>query len=137
MKNRMRRNYRNRQQRGFVLIATMVCLGVIVAMLLLAFQTSLKQTRRLNRELQMEQTRWLARAVQSRADELLNGEENRTLRLKLQRYPDTEVTIKKSASDVTVNARIGLKDRPELQTRRIISTQLSNSTSEKSPEGQP
>lgn len=140
MRYRKRRNGEIYQPRGLVLITTLVCLGVIVAMLLIAMQTSLKQKRRLDRELQMEQTRWLAIAATEQAEGLLEGKEKVTLRLTFDRYANAEALITKAStgesSNTEIDVWIGLKDRPELQTRKITRTVFSNTGSTEAPEKQ-
>ena len=52
-----------RDRKGSLLVVVLVCLGLIGALIFAALQAMLEQRRQLGRELQMEQTRWLAEAA--------------------------------------------------------------------------
>ena len=67
---------RHRGRRGFVLVVVLVCLSVIAALIFSALQTSLRQRKQLDRELQMEQTRLLAEAGLVHATGLVDQKEN-------------------------------------------------------------
>ena len=56
-----RRRFEDRS--GALLIAVLICIGVVLALTMSALQTSLNQRRQLSRTLQMEQTRLLLEAA--------------------------------------------------------------------------
>jgi len=130
------------KKRGGVLIVVLVCLSVIGALIFASLQTSLRQRRQLDRELQMEQTRWLAEAGLGHAMELINssdGDFNKDkpviIKPKLDGDLAAEVAIEfqqsggERATTANVTAWIGLADRPETQTRLILDETV-NGTSE-------
>ncbi len=133
----------NRNQRarsGVVLVAVLVCLSVITVLVFSAMQTSLRQRKQLDRELQMEQTRLLAEAgiaFASRLIESSNGETDidpATLNPKLHQLKTSEVKIettkRDAVIDVKVTAWIGLENRPETQTRQTLNTSVKITSEE-------
>lgn len=133
----------NRNQRarsGVVLVAVLVCLSVITVLIFSAMQTSLRQRKQLDRELQMEQTRLLAEAgiaFASRLIESSNGETDidpATLNPKLHQLKTSEVKIettkRDAVIDVKVTAWIGLENRPETQTRQTLNTSVKITSEE-------
>ena len=128
------------RKRGAVLVVVLVCLGVIGALIFASLQTSLRQRRQLDRELQMEQTRWLAEAGMNHAIELIKSSDSDfdtdkpvLIKPKLDGNLAAEVKIEFEQSDdetkASVTAWIGLADRPETQTRLILDETV-NKTSE-------
>lgn len=118
----------NRNHReGTVLVAVLVCLGLIGILMFSAMHLSLQQRRQLQRELQMEQTSLLAEAGLVRAAKLIESGETKdavSFRPNLYGKRTSEVKIEFSDSEegmvATVTAWIGIKDRPELQTRQRL-----------------
>ena len=55
-------NQPERSRGGVVLIAVLVCMGIVMTLLLGAVQTSLHCRRQMRNEAQLEQTRWLVDA---------------------------------------------------------------------------
>lgn len=122
------------------LTVVLVCIGVIGALIFASLQTSLRQRRQLDRELQMEQTRWLAEAGLDHAMTLIEfkdelAEDPIVIKPELDQHRTAEVTIefKKAADAVEVNvsAWIGLVDRPETQTRQMLSEVFGEQQNEK------
>lgn len=133
------RTHRARDRQGTVLVAVIVCLGLIGVLIFSALQTSLKQRRQLNRELQMEQTRWLAEAGILHATKLAKSAEElpekpTTLRPKLDGAEACEISIVfsniKDKTIATVTARVGIEDRPELQTTKQLTLEVKNRSGE-------
>jgi type II secretory pathway component PulJ len=133
----------NPNRRGVVLIAVLVCLGVIAAIMFSAMQTSLRHRRQMARELQMEQTRWLAEAGMNQAVSAIESkDEARVLRLadgksyqpEIAGYEPASVSVsaKRSSSGdaviVEVVASIGDLDRPELVTRHELRSKFQFET---------
>ena len=125
----MNRRVQNSNQRhgAAALTVVIVCIGVIGALMFASLQTSLRQRRQLGRELQMEQTRWLAEAGIEHAKQLIqSGDEPEsgsiTVKPKLDGVEtgQVEIEFRESAGGLEVNATawIGLADRPETQTRQ-------------------
>ena len=115
---------------GATLIVVLVCLGLITSLMFTAFQSSLKQRRQLDRELQMEQTRWLAKAGLAHGMTLLKtedglGESPITLKPELAGDRESKVQIEFENSDnettITAKAWIGNNDRPEQNTNIELS----------------
>jgi type II secretory pathway pseudopilin PulG len=126
---------RRQTRSGIVLIVVLVCLSVIGALIFSALQTSLRQRKQLDRELQMEQTRLLAEAGLVHATGLVDQKENLiviepALHDKKHAEVKIELTRNSDAVDVTVTAWIGLKDRPETQTRQTLNTNVKVSSEE-------
>lgn len=129
MKNRRHKATQIRQrQSGLILIAVLVCLGVIVALIYSSMQISMRQKRILDRELQMEQTRWLVMAAANHArhsDSVQAGDFK--LEPPLSNHESAVITIeplnKGDASTANVSARIGIEDRPETQTKQSLQIQ--------------
>lgn len=139
--NHLRNLNRNQRARsGVVLVAVLVCLSVITVLIFSAMQTSLRQRKQLDRELQMEQTRLLAEAgiaFASRVIESSNGETDidpATLNPKLHQLKTSEVKIettkRDAVIDVKVTAWIGLENRPETQTRQTLNTSVKITSEE-------
>ena len=139
--NHLRNLNRNQRARsGVVLVAVLVCLSVITVLIFSAMQTSLRQRKQLDRELQMEQTRLLAEAgiaFASRLIESSNGETDidpATLNPKLHQLKTSEVKIettkRDAVIDVKVTAWIGLENRPETQTRQTLNTSVKITSEE-------
>lgn len=139
--NHLRNLNRNQRARsGVVLVAVLVCLSVITVLIFSAMQTSLRQRKQLDRELQMEQTRLLAEAgiaFASRLIESSNGETDIdpvTLNPKLHQLKTSEVKIettkRDAVIDVKVTAWIGLENRPETQTRQTLNTSVKITSEE-------
>ena len=139
--NHLRSLNRNQRARsGVVLVAVLVCLSVITVLIFSAMQTSLRQRKQLDRELQMEQTRLLAEAgiaFASRLIESSNGETDidpATLNPKLHQLKTSEVKIettkRDAVIDVKVTAWIGLENRPETQTRQTLNTSVKITSEE-------
>jgi len=135
MNKAKRRSANNRN--GSILIAVLVCLGLIATLMFSAVRISLQQRRQLERELQMEQTLWLADAGLAHAAKLIeSGEagEDVTLRPKLVGKKISEVKIEfvksESKIEAKVTAWIGLEDRPELQTRQQQETEVKKTSGE-------
>ena len=139
--NHLRNLNRNQRARsGVVLVAVLVCLSVITVLVFSAMQTSLRQRKQLDRELQMEQTRLLAEAgiaFASRLIESSNGETDIdpvTLNPKLHQLKTSEVKIettkRDAVIDVKVTAWIGLENRPETQTRQTLNTSVKITSEE-------
>ena len=139
--NHLRNLNRNQRARsGVVLVAVLVCLSVITVLVFSAMQTSLRQRKQLDRELQMEQTRLLAEAgiaFASRLIESSNGETDidpATLNPKLHQLKTSEVKIettkRDAVIDVKVTAWIGLENRPETQTRQTLNTSVKITSEE-------
>lgn len=133
------RNSCRRDRDGSVLVAVIVCLSLIGVLMFSALQTSLKHRRQLDRELQMEQTRWLAEAGLVRAEKLLKSaddlpEEPAIFRPKLDETKACEVTIafskNKQIQTVTVTATVGVDDRPELQTKLQLTKEVKETSGE-------
>jgi len=133
-------NKRHRDPTGFVLVAVLVCLSVIGALIFSAMQTSLRQRKQLDRELQMEQTRLLAEAGVVHATQLIETAKDDWKQNPILIEPalhdlkhaelKIELTRNKNAVDVVVTAWIGLKDRPETQTRQTLNTNVKISSKE-------
>ncbi len=112
---------------GALLFAVLVCIGVTLALMLAALQTSLNQRRQLSRELQMEQTRLLLNAaIRSEAVEdwrksLANTDApdplEITVRLPIGKQA-TVTAVKPDETNVTLMAMIGDVENPISQTRR-------------------
>jgi len=126
-----------KKRSGTVLIAVLVCLGLIATLMFSAVRVSLQQRRQLERELQMEQTCWLADAGLVHATKLIESgkaKEAVTLRPKLDGKKISEVTIefeqRESKIKAKVTAWIGLEDRPELQTRQQLTTEVKKPSGE-------
>ena len=139
--NHLRNLNRNQRTRsGVVLVAVLVCLSVITVLIFSAMQTSLRQRKQLDRELQMEQTRLLAEAgiaFASRLIESSNGETDidpATLNPKLHQLKTSEVKIettkRDAVIDVKVTAWIGLENLPETQTRQTLNTSVKITSEE-------
>ncbi len=133
-------NENHKRHSGFVLVAVLVCLSVIGALIFSALQTSLSQRKQLDRELQMEQTCLLAEAGITHAIDLV---ESSRAELKEQAVVITpvlhdlkhaevkiELTRNENTVGVNVTAWIGLKDRPETQTRQTLTTKVEISSEE-------
>jgi len=112
------------------LTVVLVSIGVIGALIFASMQTSLRQRRQLDVELQMEQTRWLAEAGLGHAAKLIkSGDELKSDPILIQPKIDSnntaEVKIefapKDGSVEVNVSAWIGRVDRPETQTRQSFS----------------
>ena len=121
----------NKHRNGAVLVVVLVCLGVITALIFTALQTSLRHRRQLDRELQMEQTRLLAEAGLAHGMKIAKDdptEKTVVITPQMDNKITTEVTIKltKVGDQIGVSsaAWIGLKDRPETQTRQTLKTEL-------------
>lgn len=123
--------HKKANKHGTVLIVVLVSLSVIGALIFAALQTSLRQRRQLDRELQMEQTQWMAEAGMNHAIELWNASDDDfdkdkpvVIKPKLDGDLVAEVKIRfkedANATNVNVTAWIGLADRPETQTRQIL-----------------
>ena len=121
------------KRKGAVLIAVLVCMGLIGLLMFSAMQTSLRQRKQLQRELQMEQTRWLAEGGIAHATQLTGSAEELDddpviLRPKLDTNKVCEVKIelleKEGSIEASVTAWIGLEDRPELQTRQHLTKEI-------------
>ena len=65
---------RQRSRRGTLLIAVLVCLGIVVTILLGVVQVSLRQRFQLRNELQLEQTRWLLDAGVGQAHRMIHND---------------------------------------------------------------
>jgi len=130
--NRIGKTNNRRGAAGLTVV--LVCIGVIGALIFASLQTSLRQRRQLDRELQMEQTRWLAEAgldhgltlIESR-DEL--SADRIVIKPEIGQHKNAEVTIEfeqtAEAVKVNVSAWIGLVDRPETQTRQTLNANVS------------
>lgn len=148
-KGRTGKQRRPRQNRGFVLIAVLVCLSVIAAIMFSAMMTSLRHRRQLDRELQMEQTRWLTDAGIGRALAAVGNIElddasvfEKRFQIDLPRYADAEVIVnitpdqQRGVAVVEVVSSIGTPDRPELMTRHRVRKEFSLDTKEKNDENE-
>ena len=131
----------NNRSGAAALTVVLVCIGVIGALMFASLQTSLRQRRQLDRELQMEQTRWLAEAGMGHAMDLVESKEDLAsdpivIKPKLTGSNSAEVQIKfkktKDAVEVNVSAWIGLDDRPETQTRQQLNESVNRTSEDKS-----
>ena len=128
---------RHSSRQGFTLVAVLVTLGLISALLLGAFHSSLKQRRQLERELQMQQTRFLARAAIAHGEAIArSGEDMKSPivskpKLEGSLQSETRIEFETANNKVTVTAKawIGDKDRSEHNTqiklRRVIDAQTT------------
>jgi Tfp pilus assembly protein PilX len=118
--------FRHRES-GFVLIAVLVCLGVIVALIYSSMRISMRQRRILDRELQMEQTRWLVLAAANHAQSADSLQAGSIPIPALSSYESAVVTIElpngEEGSPINITARIGIDDRPETQTKQSLQIQ--------------
>lgn len=132
---------RHSNRNGVTLVAVLVCLGLISVLLLGAFHRSLKQRRQLDRELQMEQTRWLARAAIAHGETIArskNDLEDAPILLKPQLSADLQSSIRiefevsEKQNTLVAQAWIGDEDRPEQAThvelRHLIETLPTDSS---------
>ncbi|QEG20514.1 hypothetical protein [Mariniblastus fucicola] len=131
---------KNNRRSGSVLVAVLVCLGVIGALIFASMQLTLRQRKQLDREMQMEQTFWLAEAGMDHALNLIENSdgdldsEQILLSPTLSDRKTAEVKIefsqKSDVVDVEVTAWIGLDDRPETQTRQNLKTEVKKPSRE-------
>ena len=127
-----------RDRKGSLLVVVLVCLGLIGALIFAALQGMLEQRRQLGRELQMEQTRWLAEAALAQGLKRFKAEpENKKpllLHPEFARGVESEAKIEFIQQDdktvAQATAWIGMKDRPELRTRIILTKKVENSSGE-------
>lgn len=122
------------------LTVVLVCVSVIGALVFASLQTSLRQRRQLDRELQMEQTRWLVEAGVDHAEKLLESVDELpskpiVIKPKIDINNTAEVAIEftptKDAVEIQVSAWIGRVDRPETRTRQTYSKTFNKTNSDK------
>ena len=126
------------QRKGTVLVAVLVCLGLIGTLMFASVRVSLQQRRQLERELQMEQTRLLADAGLERAIEMIesgsDAEDTVTIRPNLDGKKTSEVKIEfveqENGVEAKVTAWIGIEGRPELQTRQKLTQKIEKPSGE-------
>lgn len=138
----MKRIGKSKRRRGAAAITVvLVCIGVIGILIFASLQTSLRQRRQLDRELQMEQTRWLVEAGMGHAIKLVESKEDLESdpivikpELAGNNVAEVKIEFKKAADavEVSVTAWIGLDDRPETQTRQTLSEKVNRTSEDES-----
>ena len=133
------RNSKNSRSGAAALTVVIVSIGVIGALIFASLQTSLRQRRQLDRELQMEQTRWLAEAGLNHAMKLVESEDDLgsdpiVIKPEITGSNTSEVKIEykeaEQAVEVSVSVWIGLVDRPETRTRQELNEKMNRTSEE-------
>ena len=133
------RNSKNNRSGAAALTVVIVSIGVIGALIFASLQTSLRQRRQLDRELQMEQTRWLAEAGLNHAMKLVESEDDLgsdpiVIKPEITGSNTSEVKIEfkeaEQAVEVSVSVWIGLVDRPETRTRQELNEKMNRTSEE-------
>ena len=133
------RNSKNNRSGAAALTVVIVSIGVIGALIFASLQTSLRQRRQLDRELQMEQTRWLAEAGLNHAMKLVESEDDLgsdpiVIKPEIAGSNTSEVKIEfkeaEQAVEVSVSVWIGLVDRPETRTRQELNEKMNRTSEE-------
>ena len=132
-------NSKSNRSGAAALTVVIVSIGVIGALIFASLQTSLRQRRQLDRELQMEQTRWLAEAGLNHAMKLVESEDDLgsdpiVIKPEITGSNTSEVKIEfkeaEQAVEVSVSVWIGLVDRPETRTRQELNEKMNRTSEE-------